>query len=94
MYGVAETKFAVYPWFWFCVFVLSLCVLILILAPCLGKLELVGPLPTSSESPPRVELFKNDKCREAYDTLNCRHKIWSEIRPLGPILSLEVGCLS
>ena len=33
---------------------------------------------TSSESPPRVELFKNDKCREAYDTLNCRRKIWSE----------------
>ena len=49
---------------------------------------------TSSESPTRVELFKNDKCREAYDTLNCRRKIWSEIRPLGPILSLEVGCLS
>ena len=33
---------------------------------------------TSSESPTRVELFKNDKCREAYDTLNCRRKIWSE----------------
>ena len=33
---------------------------------------------TSSESPPRVELFKNDKCREAYDTLICRRKIWSE----------------
>ena len=33
---------------------------------------------TSSESPTRVELFKNDKCREAYDTLNCKRKIWSE----------------
>ena len=33
---------------------------------------------TSSVSPPRVELFKNDKCREAYDTLNCRRKIWFE----------------
>ena len=33
---------------------------------------------TSSESPTRVELFKNDKCREAYDTLNCRRKIWYE----------------
>ena len=33
---------------------------------------------TSSESPTRVELFKNDKCREAYDSLNCRRKIWSE----------------
>ena len=33
---------------------------------------------TSSESPPSVELFKNDKCREAYDTLHCRRKIWFE----------------
>ena len=33
---------------------------------------------TSSESLTRVELFKNDKCREAYDTLNCRRKIWFE----------------
>src|SRR6266567_765555 len=33
---------------------------------------------TSSESPTRVELFKNDKCREAYDSLNCKRKIWSE----------------
>ena len=33
---------------------------------------------TSSESPPRVELFKNDKYRESYDTLICRRKIWSE----------------
>ena len=33
---------------------------------------------TSSESPTRVELFKKDKCREAYETLNCRRKIWSE----------------
>ena len=33
---------------------------------------------TSSESPPRVELFKNDKCREAYVSLNCKRKIWYE----------------
>ena len=33
---------------------------------------------TSFESPTRVELFKNDKCKEAYDTLNCKCKIWSE----------------
>ena len=32
----------------------------------------------SSESPPRVELFKNDKCRETYDSLNSKCKIWSE----------------
>ena len=33
---------------------------------------------TSSESPTRVELFKNDKCREAFDSLNCKRKIWVE----------------
>ena len=33
---------------------------------------------TFSESPTRVELFKNDKCREAFDSLNCKSKIWSE----------------
>ena len=33
---------------------------------------------TSSESPPKVKLFKNDKCREAYDTLNYQRKVWSE----------------
>ena len=32
----------------------------------------------SSESPTRVELFKNDKCREAFDSLNCKRKIWAE----------------
>ena len=31
--------------FVFCVFVPLLCVLVLILAPCLGKLEPKGPLP-------------------------------------------------
>ena len=33
---------------------------------------------TSSESPTRVELFRNDKCREAFETLNCKRKIWAE----------------
>ena len=33
---------------------------------------------TSSKSPTRVELFKNDKCREAFDSLNCKRKIWAE----------------
>ena len=33
---------------------------------------------TSSESPTRVELFKNDTCREAFDSLNCKRKIWAE----------------
>ena len=33
------------PLVFFCVFVPLLCVLVLILAPCLGKLEPIGPLP-------------------------------------------------
>ena len=37
-------KLAVCPLFFFC-FVPLLFVLVLILAPCLGKLELIGPLP-------------------------------------------------
>ena len=35
-------------------------------------------ISTSSESPTRVELFRNDNCREAFDSLNCKRKIWAE----------------
>ena len=33
---------------------------------------------TSSESPSRSEVFRNDKSREAFETLNCKRKIWAE----------------
>ena len=33
---------------------------------------------TSSESPSRSEVFRNDKSREAFDTLNSKRKIWAE----------------
>ena len=33
---------------------------------------------TSSMSPSRVKEFKNEKCREAYETLNRKRKIWAE----------------
>ena len=33
---------------------------------------------TSSESPSRSEVFRNDKCREAFNTLNSKRKIWAE----------------
>lgn len=33
---------------------------------------------TSSVSPSRVEVFRNEKCCEAYETLNCKRKIWDE----------------
>ena len=32
----------------------------------------------SSESPSRSELFKNDRCREVFEKLNCKRKIWVE----------------
>ena len=33
---------------------------------------------TSSESPSRSELFRNDKSREVYEKLNSKRKIWAE----------------
>ena len=33
---------------------------------------------TSSESPSKSELFRNDKSREVYEKLNCKRKIWVE----------------
>ena len=33
---------------------------------------------TSSESPSRSELFRNDKSKEVYEKLNCKRKIWVE----------------
>ena len=33
---------------------------------------------TSSESPSRSELFRNDKSKEVYEKLNSKRKIWAE----------------
>ena len=33
---------------------------------------------TSSESPSRNEVFRNDRSREAFETLNSKRKIWAE----------------
>ena len=33
---------------------------------------------TPSMSPSRVQLFKNDHCREAFEKLNSKRKIWAE----------------
>ena len=33
---------------------------------------------TSSESPSRSELFRNDKSREVYEKLNYKRKLWAE----------------
>ena len=57
--------------FLFPIFVVCSCSLIL--APCLGRLEL-----TPSVSPSRVQLFRNEHSREAYEKLNSKRKIWAE----------------
>ena len=33
---------------------------------------------TPSVSPSRVQLFRNERSREAYEQLNSKHKIWVE----------------
>ena len=33
---------------------------------------------TTSVSPSRVQLFKNDRCCEAFEKLNSKRKIWAE----------------
>ena len=33
---------------------------------------------TPAVSPPRVQLFRNERVREAYEKLNSKHKIWAE----------------
>ena len=33
---------------------------------------------TPSVSTSRSQLFKNDRCREAFEKLNSKHKIWAE----------------
>ena len=32
----------------------------------------------SSVSPSRGQLFRNDRCREVFEKLNCKRKIWAE----------------
>ena len=34
---------------------------------------------TPSVSPSRVQLFKNDRCREAFEKLNSKRKIWLSV---------------
>ena len=61
-------------------------VLVFLFALCLGPYPSTMPrktranrIPsTPSMSPSRSQLFKNDRCREAFEKLNCKHKIWAE----------------
>ena len=61
----------------FCFFFL-LWFLVLILAPCLGKLELIGFPLLHLYLPLGVSFFKNDSCGEAFEKLNSKRKIWAE----------------
>ena len=54
----------------------AMCSCSFILAPCLGRLELIE-FP-SFMSPSRVQLFRNECSREAYEKLNSKRKIWAE----------------
>ena len=51
---------------------------------------------TPSVSPFRVQLFRNERSREAFEKLNSKRKIWAErsmiLDKVDP--SLEVGCPS
>ena len=44
----------------------------------LGKTRAHRTPSTSFESPSRSEVFRNDKSKEAFETLNCKRKIWAE----------------
>ena len=50
---------------------------------------------TSSKSPSRSEVFRNDKCKEAFDTLNSKRKIWAEravvLDEIDPVIRANFG---
>ena len=53
---------------------------------CLGPYPSTMPWKTRANripsnpfvSPSRVQIFKNDRCREAFEKLNSNRKIWAE----------------
>ena len=57
-------------------------VFVFLFALCLGRYPSTMPRKTRanriSSSPFRSQLFKNDRCREAFEKLNCKRKIWAE----------------
>ena len=61
-------------------------VFVFLFALCLGRYPSTMPrktranrIPsTPSVSPSRSQLFKNDSCREAFEKLNSKHKIWAK----------------
>ena len=64
------------------VLVLCFCSFVLCFGPYLSTMPRktrANRTPSSSSvSPSRVEEFRNEKCREVYETLNRKRKIWAE----------------
>ena len=52
--------------------------LVLVFVSFLYLLCALGPYSTPSVFSSRVQLFKNDHCREAFEKLNSKRKIWAE----------------
>ena len=61
-------------------------VFVFLFALCLGPYPSTMPRKTRANrvlssppvSPSKVQLFQNDRCREAFEKLNSKHKIWAE----------------
>ena len=61
-------------------------IFVFLFALCLGPYPSTMPrktranrIPSTPFVPPsRSQLFKNDRCREAFEKLNNKHKIWAE----------------
>ena len=52
--------------------------LVLVFVSFLYLLCALGPYSTPSVFSSRVQLFKNDRCREAFEKLNNKSKIWAK----------------
>ena len=55
------------------------CVLLFFFSSTMPRKTRANKVPsTPSVSPSRVQLFRNERAREAYEKLNSKHKIWAE----------------
>ena len=78
--------FVLYLFVLTCSLPLVFCSISFLFAVCFGSYPSTMPrkaranrVPsTPSVSPSRSQLFKNDSCREAFETLNSKRKIWAE----------------
>ena len=73
----ANLQFALH--FVFVFFFLFCCVLLVINSRTMPRKTRANRVPsTPSVSPSRVQLFRNERCREAFEKLNSKCKIWVE----------------